>query len=77
MAQAKTKWFTVFLNFLKPIGLFAGGLYLLGFGLFPFAHPDLLLPFEQGGCFVLGCSFLLWFAISYFRFYRFLRSGKV
>jgi hypothetical protein len=63
-------------SFFKPVGLFAGGLYLLGFGLFPVAKglQDFLLPFEQKGCLILGCCFLIWFIVSYYRLWGVLRN---
>lgn len=63
------------LNFFKPLALFAGGLYLFGFGLFPVAKglQDLFLPFEQKGSVILGCCFLVWFVVSYYRLWGVLR----
>jgi len=74
--RSHANWFSVVLAFFKTVGLFAGGLYLLGFGLFPFAHHDFWLPFEQFGCSILGFCFLAWFGVSYYRFWRLLRSGQ-
>ena len=75
--QSSVSLFSVLLTFFKTIGLFTGGLYLLGFGLFPFVHHDFLLPLEQFGCSILGCCFLAWFGVSYYRFWRLLRSRQV
>ena len=71
--QFPTRAFSVFLAVIKPLGLWAGGLYLLGFGLFPYTQHDFLLPFEQFGCSVLGCCFLVWFGVSYYRLWGILR----
>ena len=67
--------FSLLLQFFKPLGLFAGGLYLLGFGLFPVAKglQDVFLPFEQNGCLILGTCFLVWFVVSYYRLWGVLR----
>jgi len=68
------RFFSLLSALTKPLGLWAGGLYLLGFGLFPFVHHDFLLPFEQFGCVFLGCCFLVWSGISYARLWGVLRS---
>ena len=74
---APARFFTVFAAALKPIGLFAGGLYLFGFGLYGlnrFGLVDALIPYERVGCLVLGVAFLAWFALSMVRFWKLIRS---
>jgi hypothetical protein len=59
------------------MGLFAGGLYLFGFGLFGlnrFGVVDALIPYERVGCLILGLAFLCWFAVSMVRFWKLIRS---
>ncbi len=61
----------------KPMGLFAGGLYLFGFGMFGlnrFGLVDALIPYERIGCLILGSSFLAWFVVSLAQLWRMLRS---
>ena len=62
----------------KIIVLFAGGLYLFGFGLFHAPNAkgmvDFLLPFEWVGCFMLGVLFLGWSGFSYISFWKMLRK---
>ena len=68
--------FSIFIATIKPMGLFAGGLYLLGFGLFGlnrFGLVDALIPYERAGCLLLGLSFLSWFVISLVQLWRMLR----
>jgi len=75
--QLKSLVFRIFLGFFKVIGLFAGGLYLLGFGLFHGLNIngmiDAFLPFEWVGCSFLGFCFLVWSGLSCLRFWRFLK----
>ncbi len=62
---------------LKPMGLFAGGLYLFGFGMFGlnrFGQVDALIPYERIGCLILGSSFLAWFAVSLFQLWSLLQT---
>jgi hypothetical protein len=67
----------VVLQGLKVLALFAGGLYLLGFGLFHGSNAkgliDALLPYEWVGCTILGASFLAWSAKSYVGLWRLLK----
>jgi hypothetical protein len=62
----------------KIIALFAGGLYLLGFGFFHGLNAkgavDFLLPFEWVGCFVLGVLFLGWSGFSYVNLWKIMRK---
>jgi len=73
--RTRAQWFRLIEAFFKPIGLFAGGLYLFGFGLYPYLAHDFLLPFEKVGCLVLGFCFLIWFAISYHDLWIILRRS--
>ena len=72
-----TRFFSVFIAWMKPLGLFAGGLYLFGFGLFGlnrFGMVDALIPAERVGYLILGVAFLSWFILSMFRLWKVIRS---
>ena len=70
------RFFSIFVATIKPMGLFAGGLYLFGFGLFGlnrFGVVDALIPYERAGCLILGLAFLSWFVVSLIQLWRTLR----
>jgi len=74
----KSLVYRTFFGFFKVEGLFAGGLYLLGFGWFHGLNAkgmfDVLLPYEWFGCSVLGFCFLFWSCLSCLVLWRFLKN---
>ena len=71
------KFFSALIAAIKPIGLFVGGLYLFGFGLWGlncYGFVDALIPTERVACFILGVTFIGWSAGSLVRFWKLLRN---
>ena len=71
------KFFSAFVAAVKPIGLFVGGLYLFGFGLWGlncYGFVDALIPSERMACFILGVTFIAWSVRSLIQCWKLIRS---